>query len=400
MIQTLFNKINIDSYNITVIDQENQSFMDIKLEYVKSNFNCNLSQFDCVAMAESTYKAIKSESCYKPAKSTLIIKSKVSPVKSNREISFSDYSTLSCKFASPLHFSDLFIDKIELTIPLNETQAKKIYKTLSKDEKSRNRIKFKKHFNAKAVKYRSSFIVTTEKFGSLYIMVKPVSKKINELKISFNPSNYNPRDIEVFTKKLRKICGKDYLKIIMATNITRFDATFDSNGYLVEDVLFHINKSSYFKMFVSADGIPESIISGSDGSKRAQFYDKTTERLHHGIEEDPSTVNTRFEVTIRPQNIKGIDGIKLRDLDKTQNLWPPLHIYDTYKLKMLIGDNAKDWEIIKYFGIAALRRTKNNTERVKLGNILVECRLETDEDAFNDLIHEKLLDIRREFINV
>lgn len=400
MIKLLAKNTDLDSYYITVIDHINQTFTDISLQKIRDSFDSNLRQFDCVVMAETTHNAIKSDSCYKPANSTLIVKSKVSQVKSNREISFSDYSTLSCKFANPQLFSDLFIDKIELTVPLKKTQARKLHKILSRDQKSKSRISFKTHLNSKAVKYRCSFIVAAKNLGSIHLMFNPVSKKINQLKVSYNPSSYNPRDIEVLTKKLRKLCGKDYPKVIMATNITRFDATFDSDGYLIDDVLFNIDKSSHFKIFVSADGVPESIISGADGSKRAQFYDKTAEQLNEGIIKDPSAVSTRFEVTIRPHNIKGINGIKLGHLYEEQELWPHLNIYDNHKLRNLIGDNIIDWEIAKYFGISALRRTKNNTERVKLSNLLNECKLEINESEFNLLIREKLTEIYKEFLGV
>jgi len=397
MIKELIRNISLDGYYITVIDHVNQSLTRISIDNVIDRFNGDLRQFDSVAMAKKTHNAIKSCKQYKPAKSTMIITDKSSCTKADRVINYSDYSTLSCKFANPRLCADLFIDKIELTIPLDKAEAKKLYKGLFNDKKVYKRIKFKKHSNPRAVKYYHSFIVTTKQFGSLQLMLNPVSGKINELKVVYNPSNYNKRDIKVLIKKLKKLCGNDYAKRVATTNITRFDVTFDSDGYLAENVRFNIDKSSHFKMYISPDGAIESVISGADGSKRAQFYDKTAERLNKGITVDPNNVNTRFEMTIRPQNIKGINGLKFGEVDQTQNLWANLHIYDFDKLRTLIGEETADWKIAKYFGIAALRRTKNNTERVKLGDLLKECRLEIDKSEFNLLIREKLTVIYKEF---
>ncbi len=399
MIQEFIKPISLNDYHITVIDHINQLLTKISIGDVREHFNCNLSQFDSVVMTKKTHKAIKSTKQYKPAKSTIIVTDTPSGVDANRVISYSDYSTLSCKFANPRLCTDLFIDKIELTIPLDKDEAKKLYKGLFNDKKVYKRVKFKKHSNPRAVKYFHSFIVTTKQFGSLHLMLNPVSGKINELKVTYNPSNYNPKDIKVLTKKLKKLCGHNYAERITTTNITRFDVTFDSDGYLAENVRFNIDKSSHFKTYISPDGTIESVISGADGSKRAQFYDKTAERLNKGIAVDPNIVNTRFEMTIRPHNLTKVKGLKFGEVTQEQNLWANLHIYDFDKLRALIGEETADWKIAKYFGIAALRRTKNNTERVKLGDLLKECRLKIDESEFNQLIQEKLSDIYKVFTN-
>lgn len=398
MIIDIIQNVLKNHYNITIIDHHNQQLTHINLNDIINGLKCDLSQFDSVVMAESTYKAIKSDKRYKPAKSTIIITEKPSCVKGKGPIGFSDYSTLSCKFANPRLFADLFIDKVELTFPLDKGEAKKLYKELYNSSTIYERIKFKMHSNARAVKFHHSFIVTRKKFGSLHILLTPVSANINELKVSYNPSNYNIKDIKVFIKKLKKLCGNSYTDIIKGANITRFDITFDSDGYLVENILFNIDSSSYFKMYISSDGTIESIISGADGCKRAQFYDKTSERIKKGaLDIDPSAVNTRFEITMRPHNI---NGLKLGKVNKNKDLWGNLNIYDYVKCRALIGENTVDWEVAKYFGIAALRRTKNNTDRVKLGKILNECKLEINESEFNQLIQERLSDIYRVFIDI
>ncbi|WP_394389230.1 hypothetical protein [Shewanella woodyi] len=60
---------------------------------------------------------------------------------------------MSCKFASPDIFADLFLDKIEITIPLSQAESKRLYSILLDEEKRLGRVKQHSHPNAKAVKF-------------------------------------------------------------------------------------------------------------------------------------------------------------------------------------------------------------------------------------------------------
>lgn len=400
MLLPLLKNIDKDNYNITVIDHVSQAMSELTLDDAIDKLNCKLNKFDSVVMSQTTHDTLTSNKRYKPAKSTVVVTNTSQGKAVTRNINYADYSTLSCKFATPEISTDLFLDKIELTIPLNKIEAKKLQKVLFKDTSNHSRIKYRKHNNPMGVKYHSSFAIETNKLGSLMLFLTPASSQIRELKVSFNPSKYKKQDLITLVKKLKKITGKKYEQRILNTNITRLDVTFDSDGYLVKDVMFNLDKSSYFKMFIRSNGVIETKITGANKSRRLQAYDKTIEeQLNESLSIGPNKVCTRIEMTIRPYNIKELKGLKLKDLDEIKPLYTNLNIYDYSKLKQLLGGNTIDWNIAHYFGIAALRRTKNNTERTKLSLLLNKCKLAFDEDAFNMLIQNKLKKIHQEFLS-
>jgi hypothetical protein len=229
-------------------------------------------------------------------------------------------------------------------------------------------------------------------------MMMPVSKQISRLKISYNPANCSVPDVRVLVNKLKKVCGSKYKSRIINANITRLDFVSDCDGYFVDNVLFNLDKSSYYKSFMANDGNIETKISGANRAKRAQFYDKTVEQCKGGgPNADPNRVNTRFEMTIRPHNIKGMGPVRLSNLRQPPALFAGLQVYDFEKLKRAVGENTLDWAIVYYFGIAALKRTKNNTERTKFSELLASCKVNIDEGAFNTLIQKKLKSVRRDF---
>jgi len=202
----------------------------------------------------------------------------------------------------------------------------------------------------------------------------------------------------ILIRKLKVACGKNYRKRILNSNITRIDITFDSDGYFVSDVMFNLDKSSYFKTFIGIDGEFETRISGANRSRRIQAYDKTAEQIKSAISHvDINAVNTRIEMTVRPHNIKGIKGLKIKCLDEVKPIYSGLKIYNSSKLKFLLGENSSDWNIAHYFGVSALRRSKSNTERVKLSRLLKSCCLDVDESKFNEIIKKELSKICDKF---
>ncbi len=394
MIQSIINTINQNEYNITVIDHVAKTMSKLSLDEAINKFNCQLNKFDSVVMTEATHDTLSSYKQFKPAKSTVVVTKQASALSSNRSINYSDYSSLSCKFANPDICADLFIDKIELTFPLTKKEAKKLLNELFVSESNRSRIKYKKHSNGKSVKYQCSFTIEAKRFASLMALLLPVSRNINRVKLSYNPSNHEENDMRVFAIKLRKVCGNKYLKRINNTNITRFDVTFDSDGYFVENVIFNLDKSSYFKLFISPDGKQETRLIGANRSTRAQAYDKSAEQINNGVSDiDMKSVNTRFEVSFRPHNIKVIKGLKIKELNKIHPFFSSITVYDSAKLKQALGENTADWSIVQYFGVAALKRTKNNTQRIRLSRLLNSCTLDVNDTSFNVLIQKRLTEV-------
>ncbi len=94
--------------------------------------------------------------------------------------------------------------------------------------------------------------------------------------------------------------------------------------------------------------------------------------------------------------MKSVKGLKLRGIEQVPDLYTALLAYDTDKLSTLLSRN--DWEIVKYFGIGALRRTKSNTDRVKLSKVLEQCRLDINETMLNKLIRDMLCELRAKLL--
>ncbi|ABZ78595.1 hypothetical protein Shal_4055 [Shewanella halifaxensis HAW-EB4] len=383
-------------YNITVIDHVKHTMANITLDDLISIHNSNLSNFDSVLMSEVAHDTLSSYKEYKPAKSTVVVTTATSTSYQELGTSSSDYSSLSCKFASPDIFADLFLDKIEITIPLSRSESKRLHSILIEEEMRLVRVKQHSHANAKGVKFNKSFSIEAEQFSSLQLLIKPISKKIKELKLSYNPSNYQEKDLRVLVKKLKKLCGRHFKNRILKSNVTRVDVTFDSDGYFVGDTTINLDKSSSYKAFFSANGVVETKITGANKSRRVQVYNKNAERVKRGV--DSNKVCTRLEMTIRPYNVKSVKGLKLKDIEVGADLYTGLFAYDTDKLSTLLGEGTQDWEIVKYFGIAALRRTKNNTDRVKLTKILKQCQLDINETMFNKLIRYMLCEVRAKLL--
>lgn len=401
MFKKLIDTITQNPYNITVIDHTHKTNAQLSLDDAINKFNCNLKMFDCIALTEATHDTLSSYKHYKPAKSAFVITKQGPVLPSNNIINYSDFSSLNCKFATPEHYADLFIDKVELTIPFNKKESKSFLRELFKAEKKVSRIKYKKHSNFNSVKYHTSFSIQSKQFGSIIILLDPIAKNINRLKISFNPSNCNVNDIQTLIRKLRKICGKNYISRIDNTNITRFDVTFDGDGYFVEDVIFNLDKSSYFKLFISPEGKQLTRIVGANRNTRVQTYDKSAEQLESGtVNACTERVNTRFEISIRPHNLKYLKGLTVKDLDKVTPFVPSLSVYDLSKLRQRIGENSNNWLIIKYFGISTLKRNTSNEQRIKLNRLLNDCKLDINKKALNTAIRDRLREVCSKFKNL
>ncbi|NQZ06726.1 MAG: hypothetical protein HRT35_06140 [Algicola sp.] len=390
--------IKQDDYYITVIDHSKQAKAKLSIEDAINNLDGNLKGFDSVVMTEAMHDTLTGCAGYKPAKSTVVIAAVKSGVADKRTINYSDYSTLSCEFATPQFGTDLFIDKLDLTMPLTVKEAKKLRRVLIKDCKNHSRVKYSKSVNPMAAKYRSSFVINTKEAGKLILMMVPVSRQISRLKISYNPANCSVADVRVLVSKLKKVCGSKYRRRIINAKITRLDIAFDCDGYFVENTLFNLDKSAYYKAFIDKNGTIETKISGANRAKRMQFYDKTVAQCKGGNPNaNPKRVNTRFEMTIRPHNIKGMGPVRLSNLRQPPALFTGLQVYDYEKLKKAIGEHTLDWEVVYYFGVAALKRTKNNTERTKFSRLLASCQVDIDEGAFNVLIQKRLKSVRQHF---
>lgn len=393
MLKDILNEISSsdDYYYVTVIDHINKTKCKLTLDEVIDHYKGNLSSFDSIVMPEVVHDSLTSQKNFKPAKSTIVVTKQASPVPAGRIINYSDYSTLNCKFATPEVSTDTFLDKVEITLPLTCAEAKRLKRRLVSNEMKNPRIRMKKHNNAMAVKYKKSFTIRAKDLGNLMLLIAPVSGSINKLKLIYNPSNHSQMDLSIFIIILKKICGRNFKQRILNANITRLDFTFDGDGYFVDDVMFNLQSGQYFKLYISPDGIVETKISGANRSIRVQAYDKTVDLIKSSTSPtDSSKVKTRFEISLRPHNIKKIGKLQFLLLDELLPLFPNIHIYDANKLKQLLGDNSLDWEIAKYFGISALRRTKNNTERTKLSKLLDSCKLEIDESMFNTQIQTEL----------
>jgi hypothetical protein len=366
-------------YNITVIDHANKRKSDLTLDDAIHKFNCDLSKFDCVNMTLATHDTLTGYKQYKPAKSTLIVTD--NHAISAKPINYSDNSSLSCKFATPELSSDVFIDKLEITVHLTKKEAKKLANKLAKGVKKHSRITFHERTDTKA-KYKSVTNIKNKNQSSITVLLEPVFKKINHLKVSYNPQNVNKKDLSTLCKILRNVIGANYRHRILNANITRFDVTFDGDGYLVEDLLIHLDKSTYFKQFINLSGEIESKIIGANKAIRAIVYNKI---LQAKLDNEPY-VKTRFEITFRPFNIKKLNGLKFKHVNELPLLLSSLMLFDKPKVERSLGLASVDWSIISNYGASALRRTKNNTDRVKLTKTLNECRLDIDEYGFNQII--------------
>ncbi|MFT5759474.1 MAG: hypothetical protein ACI9LM_004240 [Alteromonadaceae bacterium] len=374
-----------EDYNITVIDHTNQLKSELTLDDAILKFNCDLSKFDSVMLNQATYDTLTSYKQYKPAKSMLIITN--NDAIEAKPINYSDYSSLNCKFATPEFSSDVFLDNIEITIYLTKREAKKLAQKLDKAVKKHSRITFNKRNDTRA-KFMSVFNIKDKKNKKITVLLDPVFKKINALKVSHNPENVNNKDLSTFYKILKSIIGADYRHRILNANITRFDVTFDGDGYTVEDLLFSLNKGTYFKQFVNQLGEVESKIIGSSKALRVIIYNKI---LQANLKNE-TYVKTRFEITVRPFNIKKLGGLKFKHVNELTSVFSSLMIFDKSKVESMFGSKSIDWNIIKDFGVSALRRTKNNTDRVKLTNKLNKCELKVDDENFNTLLIKLLKD--------
>jgi hypothetical protein len=367
-------------YNITVIDKVNQRKSELTLDDAIKKYNCNLSNFDSVMLNLVTHDTLTSYKQYKPAKSTLITTTCKFAI-ATKPINYSDYSSLSCKFASPELSSVVFLDKIEVTVYLKKSEAKKLANRLHKSVKKHTRITFNERMDTKT-KYKSAFNIKDKLSSHIAIHLDPVFRKNNRLKIAYNPNYANKNDLSSLRRIIKDVTGNDYRHRILNANITRFDVTFDGDGYTVENLLLSLNKGTYFKQFVNQCGEVETKIIGASKALRVIIYNKV---LQAKLDNEPY-VKTRFEVTIRPFNIKKLGGLKFKHINELPLLFSSLMVFDKVKVERSLGSTSVDWNIIKDFGISALRRTKNNTDRIKLSKQLNECRLVVDVDGFNRLI--------------
>lgn len=378
-------------YNITVIDHISQRKSELTLDDAIHKFNCDLSKFDCVMLSLATHDTLTSYRQYKPAKSMLVITN--NNASSAKPINYLDFSTVNCKFATPELSTDLFLDNLELTIDLTKNEAKVLKRKLIKADKKHNRITFSERKDNSA-KFKSIVNVNSGTESTLSILLDPAFKGINRLKVSYNPNKVSPKDLHTFFTILKSIIGNEYRHRILNANITRFDVTFDGDGYYVEDLLFSLAKGTYFKQFINQCNDVESTIIGANKSLRIIAYNKTLEaKLNNDI-----YIKTRFELTIRPYNIKNLAGLKLKHIIELDSVLSGLKVFNKHKVMEELGMNSIDFNIIKNHGISALRRTKNNTDRVKLTHTLKECLLEVDALGFNSMIIELLIEQRKKLL--
>ncbi|MFD2165172.1 hypothetical protein ACFSJY_02755 [Thalassotalea euphylliae] len=379
-----------DAYNITVIDHINQRKSELTLDDAIHKFNCDLSKFDCVMLSLAAHDTLTGHKQYKPAKSMLVITNNVASTA--KPINYSDFSTLNCKFATPQLCTTLFLDNLELTMELTKKEAKKLKNKLLRAANKHKRITFRERKDTSA-KFNSLVNIKSGKESTLSVLLDPCFKNISQLKVSYNPQKANSRDLTILATVLKSVIGIDYRHRILDANITRFDIAFDSNGYTVDDMLFTLEKCTYFKQFQNLSNQKETTIVGASKALRLMAYNKTLESKLN----NETFIRTRFEISVKPYNIKKVSGLKLKHINCLTGILSGLSVLDKSKVQFELGENSIYWDIINNYGISALRRTLSNTERVKLTKVLNDSRLKIDTAYFDKKIIS-LLKEQRDFL--
>ncbi|GEM_PF-3177788 len=215
----------------------------------------------------------------------------------------------------------LFIDHISFTIPVNKTNNKRIVHNNTKCIKTLKEVVSLKYMPNFINQYHTSWlIIITQGRNTFQVKVSynPININTRFFRIEFNPSKAGNKGIQIISKLLIHILGKQISSIIPSeANITRIDITVDRYNlrdyyYALVDNMTH----STIKAIESNQQPGRDTQILGNGKRRLTIYDK-------GVEQSSSSTNCmRHE--FRTRNPKHV----LNDLYKMDNPFNELHLYD------------------------------------------------------------------------
>ncbi|PKI12953.1 hypothetical protein [Colwellia sp. 12G3] len=405
-----------DTYNITVINHNDYTYNILSVDHAISSQEVDLSAYGSIMMHQKAYDTVTSQKKIKHPNSTVIVTSDNYMNKYSDVLVTDSYVDLSNALSHPLSSIRLFLDKIELTLPLAVEEVEKLRNSLDKDVKNYKRIKRKKVHNPRGVKFRNQFNVdktvsigesitfSSREYHALLsnvtsvitILTNPISKNIRNVKVVVNPEKAHPHDMFMTFKRLQQACGDNYQNVIEQAMITRVDYTFDISDLPVDILFFCLAKSQYSTTYISEGGRIESKIDGANGGHRINAYDRLNKlNKDAAIRSDTEALNqlstwpitTRFEVTFRPHRDKKLSGLRLKDYPSFGSPLKGVNIYDGNKLLQL-PEFSDNYQQAKYFGVNSWKRNFTGAKKVDIDRKLRKCMIPINHEVFEKMQSE------------
>lgn len=185
----------------------------------------------------------------------------------------------------------LFIDTLELTLPVEEQHQQLVQERL---EHACGRFNVTEHEGRGRYRYRYKLTISADQ--RITIKARPASPLANFLKLEYSPDKAGRDGAEALARYLQYVIGPTYRETFYDGRVNRIDATFDVrrvplNEYWIEDKRVHMNRALIF----GEDQELQTIYLGYKASRQFCIYDKRAEIKSRSGTTTAATQWVRFE---------------------------------------------------------------------------------------------------------
>jgi Replication initiation factor len=167
----------------------------------------------------------------------------------------------------------LFIDSLELTIPVEEHFQQLVQQRL---EYASGRFNLTEH-EARG-RYRSRYKLIAESGHKITIKSRPTSRTANFLKLEYSPAKAAPEGAALLAAYLQFVLGSNYREAFYQGRVNRLDASFDVRRVPIDHYWIEDKRADMDTAFIFGDGQQlETIYLGYKASRQLCIYDKAAE---------------------------------------------------------------------------------------------------------------------------
>lgn len=185
----------------------------------------------------------------------------------------------------------LFIDTLELTIPVDEDRKQVVQERL--DDAS-------EHWPDSLISlparrpYARRYQLEVPGGGTITIKAEPENQASNYLKLEYKPEQIGINGAHILAQYLRLVLGETYHESFYQGNVNRLDATFDIHRVPIEDFWVEDYRDRMKSALIRGKSHRlETIYLGYKSNRQLYVYDKKEERKGRG--RDVRTSWVRFE---------------------------------------------------------------------------------------------------------
>lgn len=271
-----------------------------------------------------------------------------------------------------INVSDVFIDKIAVTVDLEIDSIEGIRSNLDDlvKDKSENRYHRNKDFDDG---YRHRYKIYIDDMGIECFCLSLKSRRNSNpksLRVEWNPRSFRVRERNYFNTTLEKLLLNEYEIFLLYGKVTRIDCSVDIWPLKPEGIMIDASYLQLSKTFNGSKANIEShYIGGDDSTTNIVLYDKNKECIKKR-KSPPKEQTTRLEIRKKRLNLQ------LTKLQLIANLFQQVKVYGAVKNSDYNALNTEQrlfLSLARCIGLpAALKEIKNRREKQSMKKLIEE----------------------------